>query len=293
MTSRVIPPKEILYRAGENNKKIIVTMRGMLEKVVRVNGFTATVETLSAGDSWGYENISSPPKVYDHTLRNGTTEATVLEINIYAILQLLKERPTLKDALYQNIVQLQGERLVQQEKRISLLYALNALFSMEPCSSDALATALDLIIRSVRSSQGLLARFDAPGNRIMIEQSLNYTPDLTGGVLPFTGDTVLSLTYATGQPLIITPETFERHFANVPYSKPSMLILPMRRGGTVAGALLLTRESKGDCFTTDDAALLTAAASLLSMHLLEREIRQESEHAERLRRTYISSFTRW
>ena len=127
----------------------------------------------------------------------------------------------------------------------------------------------------------------------MLEQSLNYTPELTGGILPFTGDTVLSLTYTTGQPLIITPETFERHFSNVPYSRPSMVIVPMRQGEAVAGALLLTRENKGDRFTTDDAALLTTDASLLAMHLLERDAEQEHEHAERLRRTYIGSFTRW
>ena len=293
ITYRTVPAKEILYRAGENSKKIIIAAYGALEKVIRVNGFTVIVETLSAMDAWGYENIPSPSKKYDYTLRNGAAEAAVMELNIYAVLQLLKERPTLKDALYQNIVQLQAERLMQQEKRIGLLYALNALFSAGSHSSDTLETALDLLVCSVRASQGLLVQFDAPGNRIMIEQSLNYTPELTGNTLPFTSDTVLSLTYATGQPLIITPETFERHFANVTYSKPSMLIVPMRQSGAVAGALLLTRESKSSCFTTDDAALLTAAASLLAMHLLERDARQESKHAEQLRRTYIASLTRW
>jgi len=205
----------------------------------------------------------------------------------YALFQLIKQVPALRNDLAAAIIRLLIREREQDEKKTLLLSGINAVLNGKKDITKKLDLALQLAMQHCNAARALLARFDGLTQQLIIERSVNFVPMLTGNAYRLSADTLLSVVYATQKPLLLNKQNFERKFTLAEYFRPSLLAVPIHHQGRIWGALMITDFEHTAEPTPDDTLLLQMIGSLIAGILTATHDHTSRKYLEYVKRGYI------
>ena len=280
----------ILYREGSKRDKVYIVTKGAIIIDQNILGQSEPLAVFQINDVVGETSIYAPGSSHSHTARALYPDTTVLELSLYQLLKVFREHPGASHEAQLYFIRMLNERLSRTNHKLLTLFALSKLASSYHRRQPLVEALLSDLIKLFRVKKVLIASFEPLTKRIRVEKSQGYRGSAVPEFISLLSDTVMSLVYNTGKPLLITPDRWEKKFSTAKYATKEMLLCPIKHRREVTGCLILADKTNGHHFSLNNQILLQAISEQIGPVLEDLKQEEWERNKQQLKRPYIDPF---